>query len=167
MIPRLPFTTRFSFNQCLLLGAINAFKISSVFPENSDVRPPTLNIFPSQPMHVEPPVKVHDCYHTDFLFFLLFSLGSQNMFSQNMFLFCTFQASLGLVTPDSSGSKRPTEPSMELANPKNDANVPGPDQPAKPVKVGSIVYCNPGFCFCFLVFRYLNVCCSEYYDSGK
>lgn len=67
---------------------------------NSDIRPPTLNIFPSQPMHVEPPIK----------------------------------ASLGFVSPSTSGSKRPSEPSMELANPKNDANVSGPDQPAKAVK---------------------------------
>lgn len=55
---------------------------------------------------------------------------------KNMGLFCTSQASLGLVSPSTSGSKRPSEPSMELANPKNDANVSGPDQPAKAVKVG-------------------------------
>lgn len=55
---------------------------------------------------------------------------------------CASQASLGLVSPTSSVSKRPREPPMELANPKNDANVSGPDQrPAKPVKVRYIVYC--------------------------
>ncbi|KAK8628762.1 hypothetical protein V6N13_009345 [Hibiscus sabdariffa] len=66
---------------------------------NSGMRPPTLNIFPSRPMHVEPP-------------------------SSTM-------TNTGLVSPaTSSGSKRPSESSMELANARND----GPDQPAKAVK---------------------------------
>lgn len=53
-----------------------------------------------------------------------------------MGLFCYCQASLGLVSPATSSAKRPSEVSMELANPKNDGNVHGPDQPAKTVKVG-------------------------------
>ncbi|OMO63092.1 hypothetical protein CCACVL1_22488 [Corchorus capsularis] len=61
---------------------------------NSGMRPPTLNIFPSQPMHT----------------------------------------STGLVSPATSGSKRPSEPSMELANARNDASASAPDQPAKAVK---------------------------------
>ncbi|GMI70995.1 TGACG (TGA) motif-binding protein 10 [Hibiscus trionum] len=66
---------------------------------NSGMRPPTLNIFPSQPMHVEPP-------------------------SSTM-------TNTGLVSPaTSSGSKRPSESSMELANNRND----GPDQAAKSLK---------------------------------
>ncbi|KAF7818972.1 bZIP transcription factor TGA10 isoform X1 [Senna tora] len=55
---------------------------------SSGMRPPTLNIFPSQPMHVDPP---------------------------------SSKASMELVSPQSSGSKRPSEPSMELAaNPQNE-----------------------------------------------
>ncbi|XP_057467050.1 bZIP transcription factor TGA10-like [Actinidia eriantha] len=66
--------------------------------QNSGMRPPTLNIFPSQPMHIEPlPTKT----------------------------------SVGLVSPSSSGSKRPSEPSMESSNPQKD----GPDQaPPKAIK---------------------------------
>ncbi|XP_021281928.1 bZIP transcription factor TGA10 [Herrania umbratica] len=69
---------------------------------NSGMRPPTLNIFPSQPMHVEPPLAT--------------------------------KTSRGLVSPATSGSKRPSEPSMELANARNDASGSAPDQPAKAVK---------------------------------
>ncbi|BBH07419.1 bZIP transcription factor family protein [Prunus dulcis] len=73
----------------------------------SGMRPPTLNIFPSQPMHVEPP--------------------------------STKAAGTGLVSPAAtSGSKRPSEPSMELANPRNDASAPAPSsrpqEPAKAIK---------------------------------
>ncbi|XAR68568.1 hypothetical protein NMG60_11003742 [Bertholletia excelsa] len=65
-------------------------------PENSGMRPPTLNIFPSQPMHVDP---------------------------------SSTKANVGLVSSSSTGggSKRPSEPSMELSNPKKDA-PPAPDQ---------------------------------------
>lgn len=38
-----------------------------------------------------------------------------------------------LVSPQTSGSKRPSEPSMELANPRND--VASAPQPPKAVKV--------------------------------
>ncbi|GMJ02327.1 TGACG (TGA) motif-binding protein 10 [Hibiscus trionum] len=69
---------------------------------NSGMRPPTLNIFPSQPMHVEPPSST--------------------------------KTSTGLVSPSTSGSKRPSEPSMELANPQTDASASAPNQPAKAVK---------------------------------
>ncbi|KAI4300721.1 hypothetical protein L6164_034063 [Bauhinia variegata] len=63
---------------------------------SSGMRPPTLNIFPSQPMHVEPP---------------------------------SSKASMELVSPQSSGSKRPSEPS---ANQRNEAaSAP---EPAKSVK---------------------------------
>ncbi|KAK9170075.1 hypothetical protein Syun_002215 [Stephania yunnanensis] len=66
---------------------------------SSGIRPPTLNIFPSQPMHVvEPSTRV----------------------------------SAGVVSPSSSGSKRQSEPSMALANPRNDA-ASGPE-PTKVVK---------------------------------
>lgn len=71
--------------------------------ENSGMRPPTLNIFPSQPMHIEP---------------------------------LSTKASVGLVSssPATSGSKRPSEPSMESTNPKNNV-ASGPDQaPAKAIK---------------------------------
>ncbi|ONH95468.1 hypothetical protein PRUPE_7G073000 [Prunus persica] len=73
----------------------------------SGMRPPTLNIFPSQPMHVEPP--------------------------------STKAAGTGLVSPAAmSGSKRPSEPSMELANPRKDASAPAPSsrpqEPAKAIK---------------------------------
>ncbi|KAK7826225.1 bzip transcription factor tga10 [Quercus suber] len=63
------------------------------------MRPPTLNIFPSQPMHVEP---------------------------------SSTKASTGLVSPSNSGSKRPSEPFMELANARND--VPTGPEPAKAIK---------------------------------
>ncbi|KAK8705302.1 hypothetical protein V6N13_048906 [Hibiscus sabdariffa] len=71
---------------------------------NSGMRPPTLNIFPSQPMHVEPPSST--------------------------------KTSTGLVSPSTSGSKKPSEPSMELANPKTDASASAsaPNLPAKAVK---------------------------------
>ncbi|XP_061347984.1 bZIP transcription factor TGA10-like [Gastrolobium bilobum] len=63
--------------------------------------PPTLNIFPSQPMHVEPPPPSNS------------------------------KASMELPSPQTS-SKRPSEPSIELANPRNEA-ASAPEQP-KPVK---------------------------------
>ncbi|XWS66417.1 hypothetical protein CRYUN_Cryun05aG0197500 [Craigia yunnanensis] len=69
---------------------------------NSGMKPPTLNIFPSQPMHVEPPSST--------------------------------KTSTGLVSPATNGSKRPSEPSMELANARNNASASAPDQPAKAVK---------------------------------
>ncbi|XP_041023101.1 bZIP transcription factor TGA10-like isoform X5 [Juglans microcarpa x Juglans regia] len=68
--------------------------------ENHGMRPPTLNIFPSQPMHVEPP---------------------------------STKASTGLVSLATSGSKRPSEPLMELANARNDA--PSGHEPAKAMKL--------------------------------
>ncbi|XP_058071233.1 bZIP transcription factor TGA10-like isoform X2 [Magnolia sinica] len=68
--------------------------------QNSGIRPPTLNIFPSEPMHVEPPAKV----------------------------------GLGFVSPTSSGSKRASEASMEIANPRNDPASGA--QPGKDTKVG-------------------------------
>lgn len=67
--------------------------------QNQGMRPPTLNIFPSQPMHVEPP---------------------------------STKASTGLVSPASSGSKRQSEPSMVLANARNDA--PSGPESAKGIK---------------------------------
>ncbi|XP_035545268.1 bZIP transcription factor TGA10 isoform X2 [Juglans regia] len=67
--------------------------------ESQGMRPPTLNIFPSQPMHVEP---------------------------------SSTKISTGLVSSSTSGSKRPSEPSMELANARNDASS-GPE-PAKSIK---------------------------------
>ncbi|KAG2683359.1 hypothetical protein I3843_10G027800 [Carya illinoinensis] len=67
--------------------------------QSQGMRPPTLNIFPSQPMHVEP---------------------------------SSTKISTGLVSPSTSGSKRPLEPSMELANARNDASS-GPE-PAKSIK---------------------------------
>ncbi|KAK7345112.1 hypothetical protein VNO77_15563 [Canavalia gladiata] len=63
--------------------------------------PPTLNIFPSQPMHVVPP--------------------------------SNSKASLELPSPQTSGSKRPSESSMKLANPPNDA-APSVPEPPKSVK---------------------------------
>ncbi|CAI9097390.1 OLC1v1033798C1 [Oldenlandia corymbosa var. corymbosa] len=73
---------------------------------SAGMRPPTLNIFPSQPMHVDP------------------SSSSA-------------KASTGLVSnsPSStSGSKRSSEPSMDLSNnPRNDV-ASAPDQPSKAVK---------------------------------
>ncbi|XVE75687.1 hypothetical protein DITRI_Ditri12bG0112900 [Diplodiscus trichospermus] len=67
---------------------------------NSGMKPPTLNIFPSQPMHVEPP-------------------SSAKTITE-------------LVSPATSGSKRPSVPSMKLANARNDASASAP--PAKAVK---------------------------------
>ncbi|KAM2042468.1 hypothetical protein TB2_035387 [Malus domestica] len=71
------------------------------------MRPPTLNIFPSQAMHVEPS--------------------------------STQAAGTRLVSSSSSGSNRPSLPSMELANPRNDSTAPSPhsgpsQQPAKAIK---------------------------------
>ncbi|KAE8731178.1 TGACG-sequence-specific DNA-binding protein TGA-2.1 [Hibiscus syriacus] len=71
---------------------------------NSGMRPPTLNIFPSQPMHVEPPSS------------------------------SSTKTNTGLVSPSTSGSKRPSEPSMELANLITDASTSAQNQPAKAVK---------------------------------
>ncbi|KAF9679706.1 hypothetical protein SADUNF_Sadunf06G0042400 [Salix dunnii] len=67
------------------------------------MRPPTLNIFPSQPMHVEP------------------SSTEANTTSAT-----------GLVSSTSGGSKRSSEPSMELPNTRN-VSAPGPE-PAKVIK---------------------------------
>ncbi|XP_020212658.1 bZIP transcription factor TGA10 isoform X1 [Cajanus cajan] len=68
---------------------------------SSGMRPPTLNIFPSKPMHVEPS-------------------SSKS------------KANVELVSPQTSGSKRPSEQSMEMANPRNEtASAP---QPPKAVK---------------------------------
>lgn len=63
--------------------------------------PPTLNIFPSQPMHVAPPPS-------------------------------NSKASMGLTSPITSGSKKPSQPSMELANQRNEN--PSAPAPPKPVK---------------------------------
>ncbi|KAK9026606.1 hypothetical protein V6N11_039441 [Hibiscus sabdariffa] len=84
------------YNTCLP-ESLHILKVDS-----SGMRPPTLNIFPSQPMHVEPPSST--------------------------------KTSTGLVSPSTSGSKKPSEPSMELANPKTDASASAPNQPAKAVK---------------------------------
>ncbi|PIN13207.1 hypothetical protein CDL12_14172 [Handroanthus impetiginosus] len=70
--------------------------------QNSGMRPHTLNIFPSQPMHVEPSAATSKA------------------------------SSTGLASPATSGSKRSSEPSMGLSNPKSD--VPSAPQPAKAVK---------------------------------
>ncbi|KAB5551853.1 hypothetical protein DKX38_009164 [Salix brachista] len=67
------------------------------------MRPPTLNIFPSQPMHVEP------------------SSTEANTTSAT-----------GLVSSTTGGSKRSSEPSMELPNTRN-VSAPGPE-PAKAIK---------------------------------
>ncbi|KAI3750200.1 hypothetical protein L2E82_20829 [Cichorium intybus] len=70
----------------------------------SGMRPPTLNIFPSQPMHVVDPST------------------------------STTKATTGLVSPSSSGSRRPSDQSMEnIANHKKDAPPPAP-QPSKAIK---------------------------------
>ncbi|KAF7804124.1 bZIP transcription factor TGA10-like isoform X1 [Senna tora] len=75
-------------------------------PENSSsgMRPPTLNIFPSQPMHVHPPST-------------------------------TTKASMDLLPPQitSGNSKTPSEPSMELANPRNEA-ASAPEPPKTSLK---------------------------------
>ncbi|KAJ9184720.1 hypothetical protein P3X46_004420 [Hevea brasiliensis] len=70
--------------------------------QSSGMRPPTLNIFPSQPMHVEP------------------SVAKAN--------------TPGLVSSATSGSKRPSEPSMELANARNDAAAASGPERAKAIK---------------------------------
>ncbi|XP_058771356.1 bZIP transcription factor TGA10-like [Vicia villosa] len=64
--------------------------------------PPTLNIFPSQPMHVSPPPPSNS------------------------------KASMGLTSPQTSGSKKPSQPSMELANQRNETLYA--TAPPKPVK---------------------------------
>ncbi|KAF8396091.1 hypothetical protein HHK36_017703 [Tetracentron sinense] len=66
--------------------------------QNSGINPPTLNIFPSQPMHFQQPPKGNS----------------------------------GLISLASTGSKRSSEPSMELNNQRNDV-APGPE-PGKSVK---------------------------------
>ncbi|KAK7259484.1 hypothetical protein RIF29_25092 [Crotalaria pallida] len=66
---------------------------------SSGMRPPTLNIFPSQPMHAA-------------------AVPSSS----------NSKAGMDLVSPQTNGSKRPSEPSMELANPRNDA-VSAPEPP--------------------------------------
>ncbi|XP_057438733.1 bZIP transcription factor TGA10-like isoform X2 [Lotus japonicus] len=76
---------------------------------SSGMRPPTLNIFPSQPMHVEP--------------------SSSN----------SKALSIDLVnSSQTSGSKRAiSEPSMELANPRNEAaSAPEPPKGVKRVSIG-------------------------------
>ncbi|KAJ6921961.1 bZIP transcription factor TGA10 isoform X1 [Populus alba x Populus x berolinensis] len=65
------------------------------------MRPPTLNIFPSQPMHVEPS-----------------KADTTN--------------ATGLVSSATGGSKKSSEPSMELANTRN-VSAPG-REPAKAIK---------------------------------
>ncbi|MED6184795.1 bZIP transcription factor tga10 [Stylosanthes scabra] len=73
-------------------------------PENSSsgMRPPTLNIFPSQPMNVDPPPS-------------------------------NPKATTELAsTQTNGGSKRPSEPSMESANPRN--NAASAPEPPKPIK---------------------------------
>ncbi|KAK4272567.1 hypothetical protein QN277_021106 [Acacia crassicarpa] len=67
-------------------------------PENSsssEMKPPTLNMFPSQPMHTHPP---------------------------------STKASMEVVPPQASGPKGPSEPSIDLANPRNEA-VSAPEPP--------------------------------------
>ncbi|XP_075490935.1 bZIP transcription factor TGA10-like isoform X2 [Primulina tabacum] len=73
--------------------------------QNSGIRPHTLNIFPSQPMHVDPSAA---------------ATSKAN-------------STTGLVSAATgSGSKRSTEPSMELVNARND--VSSAPEPAKAVK---------------------------------
>ncbi|KAJ8900077.1 hypothetical protein K2173_024193 [Erythroxylum novogranatense] len=66
--------------------------------QSCGMRPPTLNIFPSQPMHEEPSSTKTD--------------------------------TTGLVSPATIGSKRPSDPSMELAHERNVA-APSASEPAK------------------------------------
>ncbi|XP_016453970.1 bZIP transcription factor TGA10-like isoform X1 [Nicotiana tabacum] len=76
--------------------------------QNSGMRPPTLNIFPSQPMHVEPST--------------------------------TNTMNTGLVSPAMSGSKRSSQPSMELSNnlKNNDApSASGPEPPKAAKREGN------------------------------
>ncbi|XP_057743954.1 bZIP transcription factor TGA10-like isoform X2 [Arachis stenosperma] len=68
---------------------------------SSGMRPPTLNIFPSQPMHVDPPPS-------------------------------NSKATTELVSAQTNGSKRPSEPSMESTNPRN--NAASAPEPPKPIK---------------------------------
>ncbi|CAJ2673121.1 unnamed protein product [Trifolium pratense] len=64
--------------------------------------PPTLNIFPSQPMHVAPPPPSNS------------------------------KGSMGLTSPQSSGSKKASQPSMELANQRNETlSAPAPPKLVK------------------------------------
>ncbi|XP_043690961.1 bZIP transcription factor TGA10-like [Telopea speciosissima] len=71
--------------------------------QSTGFRPPTLNIFPSQPMHVEPSTKV--------------------------------TAIVSTPSPTTnSGSKRLSEPSMELANQRTDHHVSSLPESAKTVK---------------------------------
>ncbi|KAK9065794.1 hypothetical protein SSX86_015195 [Deinandra increscens subsp. villosa] len=71
---------------------------------SSGLRPPTLNIFPSQPMHVVDP-------------------STSNT-----------KATTGLISPSSSGSRRPSEPSMEdITNPQKDS-LPTAPQSSKAIK---------------------------------
>ncbi|KAG8367932.1 hypothetical protein BUALT_Bualt16G0124100 [Buddleja alternifolia] len=69
---------------------------------NSGIKPHTLNIFPSQPMHVETSPT-------------------------------TSKENTGLVSSAATSGSKSSEPSMELANPRNIDGVP---QPAKVVKRG-------------------------------
>ncbi|XP_076905228.1 bZIP transcription factor TGA10-like [Bidens hawaiensis] len=71
---------------------------------SSGIRPATLNIFPSQPMHAVDPST------------------------------STTKTTTGLVSPSSSGSRRPFEPSMDdIANPQMDA-LPTAPQSSKAIK---------------------------------
>nr|XP_043637277.1 bZIP transcription factor TGA10-like [Erigeron canadensis] len=71
---------------------------------SSGMRPPTLNIFPSQPMHVVDPST------------------------------STTKATTGLISPSSSGSRRPSEASMDnISNPQKDA-LPTAPQSSKAIK---------------------------------
>nr|GEY57318.1 bZIP transcription factor TGA10 isoform X1 [Tanacetum cinerariifolium] len=72
---------------------------------SSGMRPPTLNIFPSQPMHAVDPST------------------------------SPIKATTGLVSPSSSGSRRPSEPSMDnIANPQKDSSNPTAPQSSKDIK---------------------------------
>ncbi|KAL8142911.1 hypothetical protein V2J09_015943 [Rumex salicifolius] len=77
--------------------------------QNSGMRPPTLNIFPSQPMHVDPSTKP--------------SNGEGGGMSQS-------------TTNCTNGPKRPQDPSMELStDPKNNSNASAPSSdPSKSIK---------------------------------
>ncbi|KAK4413009.1 bZIP transcription factor TGA10 [Sesamum alatum] len=74
--------------------------------QNCGMRPHTLNIFPSQPMHVEPSATTSSSKPS--------GIPGE------------------LVSPATSASKRSSEPSMELSNPRID--VASAPQPAKAVK---------------------------------
>lgn len=47
---------------------------------------------------------------------------------------------MGLVSPRASGSKRPAEPSVELANARNDVASAPPEPPKTNVKVKDIFH---------------------------